>query len=389
MYANSKATSAYLNDRSFRISANNDYDNRCIAPAQRRDRCGLLIDAQEADEVATLTIELQRSVAGDAKEKVLRRLILLRCCGEYHRQKLEADQVNLEKVARRYDEILRTIKCPTLARYEAVPGEESNTPQASKPRYCLRPRHTDDRAEEAGTDIEASLFTPYRSSPHGSVENCLITDVSRADKRPGFVYALSWPTVPGYLKLGSSVCPPDRLAEWQRCHPCAKIIHSIEVPYPRRAERLIHLEMSRVRFQMILCQACGRTHLEWFKTNTSQMKLVMETWKKLFDKDTGLYDKMGKFSSDWEEKIRRSTHVLTAKRLMGIFYSSQARPKGYSWPERTQCLTDSIKSSSRSEECDKSLALKDKSQDQIGNRDWDIVVEYFDNFRQSHYGPKE
>jgi hypothetical protein len=56
-------------------------------------------------------------------------------------------------------------------------------------------------------EIKASLFTPYSSSPRDSIKRCLIRDASRTDKRLGFVYALSWPINPGYLKPGSSVSP--------------------------------------------------------------------------------------------------------------------------------------------------------------------------------------
>lgn len=189
MLRSSKSTKVQLDPKSFRVSVNDEYDNRCIAPAQRRDRCNLLIDAQEADEVAALTIELQRQAAGRTRERLLRRTILLRCCGEHHRQKLEADRVNLEKVARRYDELLNTIKCTTLVQCEATPVEKVDILQVSKPRYLLRPRYADDRAEETDMDLEASPFTPYRSGPQDSVESYLIRDISKTDKGPGFVYA--------------------------------------------------------------------------------------------------------------------------------------------------------------------------------------------------------
>lgn len=238
-------------------------------------------------------------------------------------------------------------------------------------------------------DTETSLFTPYRSGPQDSVKSYLIKDVSRADKRPGFVYAFSWPTHPGYLKLGSSGSPCDRLAEWQQCHPCAEMIHSIEVPFPKKAERLIHLEMSRVRYQMVLCRVCGCTHLEWFKRSVAEMKFIMDTWKKLFDGNIALYDETGKFSDDWEKSIQKTSHDLTAKRLVGIFHSCQAISRRRSQSKRVQCHTDSTKCSSWSQVCDRSLAFDDESQDQMGARDCYVVAEYFDDFRQSKYGPEE
>lgn len=70
-----------------------------------------------------MNTEVQRQATGRIRERLLRRTILLRCCGEHLRQKLEADRVNLEKVGRRYDDLLKTIKCPTLVRYQATPGK--------------------------------------------------------------------------------------------------------------------------------------------------------------------------------------------------------------------------------------------------------------------------
>lgn len=376
MLAMSKATSPHLDYKRFRVSTKDDYDNRCIAPAQRKDRCDLLIDAEEAREVVDLTFEVRQSSVGPGREKLLHRLILLRCCGEYHRQKLEADHINLEKVARRYDELLNTIDDCTLKRYEAVHDGKEDTPQASKVRYHLRPRYAEDQAEELCIDKELSLFTPYRSSPRDSVEGCLVDDVSVKDRRQGFVYALSWPTNPDYLKLGSSVSLSDRLAALQRCYPRAEFLHRIKVPFPRRVERLIHLEMSRVRYQMILCHRCGRTHLEWFKKNITEMKFIMDTWEKLFDKDMGLYDEEGKMSSDWKQKIRKTQHELTAKRLMGIVSSLLPKSQEISTTGAPQHSTNPVGPQT----------LENKSQDQIKHRDWDIVAEYFYDFRLSIHG---
>lgn len=103
------------------------------------------------------------------------------------------------------------------------------------------------------------------------------------------------------------------------------MIQSIDVPFPRKVQRLIHLELSRARYQIVLCQACGLTHFRWFKKSVYEMKSVMNTWKAVFDKDLGLYEKTGKFSSDWGESIENTSHDLTAKRLIDICYCSQRK----------------------------------------------------------------
>lgn len=134
---------------------------------------------------------------------------------------------------------------------------------------------------------------------------------------------------------------------------------------------------------------CGRTHLEWFKSSVAEMKFIMDTWKKLFDGNIALYDGTGKFSDDWEKSIQKTSHDLTAKRLVGIVHSCQAISQRHSQSKRVQCHTDSIKFSSWSQVCDRSLPFDDELQDQMGARDWDVVLECFDDFRQSKYGPEE
>jgi hypothetical protein len=169
----------------------------------------------------------------------------------------------------------------------------------------------------------------------------------------------------------------------------AKIAHSIDVPFPRRVERLIHLELSRTRYQIVLCRACGRTHLEWFKKEIPEMKSVMDTWRQLLDTNIGLYEKRGNLSSEWELSIRKTTRDLTAKCLMGILRSMRAKTQEHVLSKRAESHIGLTKTSSALQVSDGSEAFKDKSQGQKNTRDWDVVAEYFDDFRQSNSKTEE
>lgn len=375
----SSSTRLYSDIPMYRVSI---HDNKCIAPSPKRERCTLPIDDHEAQEILSLVLEVQRSGTDRQTEGLLQRIALLRCCGEYHRQKLEADRRTLVDLARKYARLILGIPemiDPTQESPRLVIPPCAGT---DKPRYCLRPRKAGDSLQaEVDLEFDSALFVPYPSRPKDDLKGVLTSNLSKSDMQRGNVYAFSWPAAPGYIKIGKSRNVGERLSAWEKCHPGAILIYSITVPQAKRVERLIHLEMSRERHQIIMCSSCGRTHYEWFKRPMEEVKEVMRAWEQVMN-DVQPYNQDGRFNKPLEESLSWTKHELTAKRILGLYYATAVTPKitqGFEKNLRhiapivdTECLKVTTNGAV--------LANSMSRRSSLPRRDWDLVVLFFYDF---------
>jgi hypothetical protein len=358
------------------------HDKQCIAPSPKYGQCSLPIDDEEAQEIASLAIEIQRMECGPQRESLVRRVVLLRCCGEYHRQKLEVDRQALDRLAGRYAQVIKEVPKKTIPIKQAPPPIVAISAETNKARYCLRPRETE-RLVQAGLDLEfdSALFVPYYSMPKDNVEGVLTSDLSKSDMRPSNVYAFSWPTAPGYIKIGESKNVRERLQAWQSCHPGAALIHSIAVPQAKRVERLIHLEMSRERHQIILCSRCSRTHYEWFKRPAKEVKEVMEAWKQVIS-ELHPYNQEGSFNNSLEDRLSKTNRELTANRILGVHRATaltSKTPQAFKTnARRTAPIVGTVYPRIATSLAVTMTPISDG--DALARRDWDLVVRFFYDF---------
>lgn len=132
-------------------------------------------------------------------------------------------------------------------------------------------------------------FQPYQSKKTKglSVSEALlsaITDpLSESDKKNGFIY-IFWDVANfGFLKIGRTINLKLRLRDWDRqCKRKHKYLTSesgefSEIPHVSRIERLIQLELKECRKQR-KCDACGKTHIEWFEVSLPHAVKVLQKW---------------------------------------------------------------------------------------------------------------
>ncbi|KAF4503683.1 hypothetical protein FAGAP_79 [Fusarium agapanthi] len=166
------------------------------------------------------------------------------------------------------------------------------------------------RSEEAESDTESlrsrrsMTFDDTEKSPVHDIMSRLVKPVKAISLRPGYIYCFAERSKPGFLKIGSVVCPefskPDqverRIEEWKR--DCKhdldykfKVFMPCAVP---KMEKLIHQTLHREK-KKASCpnKACKKKHREWFKITEYEARRVIEIWQKFsrmdpYDKERGV-----------------------------------------------------------------------------------------------------
>lgn len=311
-------------------------DNRCVAPTARSIRCPWRITYRDLQECLNLESTARNLVDSDERHDVLCNLVLLRCCEQVtHREKLTYDDSGcLDQVAREFGisipakiavkiEVGET-RCRVQHSLEhALSAEDSSSkrvsdhrellPEGPAPRYELRFRRATSSANQAGI-----VFIPYVTDPKDSVKGDLLCDVPFNYARTGHVYAFTWPSNPDYIKIGyTSNSSQSRVLEWQSCHPGATLCVSIEFDFPKRMERLIHLQMAKHRHKIVKCKNCLKTHFEWFKLSIEDVSQVIQDWEKVNTKEP-FYDSTWALTRAWRLRIQSMTNEITAGSLLAI-----------------------------------------------------------------------
>lgn len=285
-------------------------DNKCIAPTGTGSRCSFDISETELNEIAELTVEFLRARNDTGVDQVLQRLVLLRCCGDRHRQKLEHSPDVLIEVANRYRRVLASSPEPRIPRrpirrgYDS-PGRWQWSPEV-RHRYLLRPRVSSNGSRPPVLpEVHAQLFILHAPDPNKTLNTVLKSDVpqTREYRRDGEVYAFTWPTAPGFIKIGyTSASVTARMNKWRECHAESKLIHRVAVEFPHRIEELIHLQLKDKQHKIVICKTCGSTHYEWFQESVERVKTIMDAWKEISDR-TPLYDPKRRLAERWQNDI--------------------------------------------------------------------------------------
>nr|POF14343.1 hypothetical protein CFP56_03367 [Quercus suber] len=307
---------------------------QCIAPTTSGKQCAWDISDEEVYEIVCLTVELQSTVGTGSQYNILERIMLLRVCGDTHREKLEAkfstDRSCLNRFLMHYmAQVIITALTPQkiAALFPAqMPG--TSAPQSAmrnrkgglRHRYMLRPREVGSASRPglSSPDAIRQIFVPYPSRPDDNINDVLLSAVPQHFKATGCVYALTWPSEEGYIKIGySSISVNARLSRWRQCHPGIKVLHSMDCPYPERIERLVHLQLSSLRHQIKICPQCNSTHFEWFRIPDKEVIETMDTWKTLTEHG-GLYDTNRNLLSPWVRRIADFDTAITAQGLLEV-----------------------------------------------------------------------
>ena len=334
-----------------------DTDYQCIAPTKSGSQCSWPITTEELDEVRQLTAEAQTLGEGDERNYVLQRLVLIRTCGESHREKLQARAALdcLEKVTNKYAEAI--LRQSSQGKRTHMVLRSSVKKSSSKPpplRYVLQPRHVGpfkkDYLQSSYHAITESPFVPYQSDPNDHIKDVLLSDVPsepRAYTQTGCVYAFTWPSNPEFVKIGySGKTAESRMSKWRKCHPGATVDLERKIAFPRRMERLIHLEMARKRHKILICAVCSSQHEEWFKASLTEVRQVIQNWQMVTDK-IALYTTTGQITQQWREIVDEMTGEITAATLLDAF---EARTKQTGNSENVPVFLDTEKMTERLQE---------------------------------------
>jgi hypothetical protein len=125
------------------------------------------------------------------------------------------------------------------------------------------------------------------------LRSILTKPLTAHDSHIGYIYAYRSPPNLECIKIGfASGEPRDRIKQWERqCkHKAESLIpedqqHEFKVQNACRVEALVHAELRDVRRKEVNCNACGRTHREWFATDREHVLRVMKKFVDAMKRD--------------------------------------------------------------------------------------------------------
>lgn len=330
----------WFNADLFRVAP---FDNKrtCIAPTKNGGPCPWDITIDEMYEANIALLKAQQLEAGAERIEWLDRLVLARCCGDCHREKIEGEHDQspdkkstcLRLVANRYEQVINRIGRPatpqTLQRAEALTVETS--PSRSPRRFdrrgnvrhqhILRPRDAATGHVVPGKTNPLAIFQPWdREEP--SIFDTFQKRIPDDYVVAGWIYAFSWPEHPGFIKIGYSNDVATRVnVEWDNCHRGATLLITCHVKYPRRIEELIHAQLQHQRRKIVSCanQFCRKTHIEWFEISVNEGLQTVKDWATLTDREM-LYssDLERSLTPAWRSRIAGLDADITARSLLGL-----------------------------------------------------------------------
>ncbi|KAF5554960.1 hypothetical protein FPHYL_8341 [Fusarium phyllophilum] len=171
--------------------------------------------------------------------------------------------------------------------------------------------HQSEEAESAAESLRSRrsmTFDDTEKSPVHGIISRLVKPVKAINLRPGYIYCFAERSKPGFLKIGSVICPefskPDqverRMEEWR--NDCKHDLdYKFEVFMPcavPKMEKLIHQTLHREK-KRASCpnKACNTKHQEWFKITEDKTRRVIEIWQQ-FSK-LNPYDDKGDLGDHW------------------------------------------------------------------------------------------
>ena len=358
------------------------HPEQCIAPNKWGNRCGARILLSETLKVAA-NLRRQAKRLSDTIDvySIVKQYVLLRCCEDLHKEKLEADETGcLDSIVRRY---IQEIKEDARRKKEAAQGRnvllrtsaaevaslvETASSQPNS-RYDLRPECRPSATLRKLTPLQkkTSIFVPYKSGPKDNIRNDIQADVPCHFAENGEVYILIWPAHPGFLKIGySSKSAETRRDALQDCHPGLVVQQKIRVPYPERMERLIHLEMAPHRRKIIICQNCRKTHHEWFEIGVPAAAHVFSSWFSLIQREP-IYDSSRSLTPQWRERLRSfGGNTITAQVLLDLLDAEAvSNPPLHGPPARPELCEQKTMADTEIVSCLEKISTNSTDDDQV------------------------
>ncbi len=98
-----------------------------------------------------------------------------------------------------------------------------------------------------------------------------------AQVKEGYVYVITNPAWPDWVKIGMAIDAEDRLNGYQTSSPMRdyELVHAIPTPDRARAERVAHKAAAM----------CGERKGEWFKIDTAEAVTILQHIKEAEDAD--------------------------------------------------------------------------------------------------------
>jgi hypothetical protein len=166
------------------------------------------------------------------------------------------------------------------------------------------------------------MFTPFPQDWDVTLNSVLKDDIPYDEPSAGFVYVFAWPSKPGFLKIGyTGKSVQDRFDYWKDHHPGLEFVCSISVPYPKRIETLIHLELRESRHEIIICRYCHNLHNEWFQVSKDLAFETLTSWKSITTREA-LYTKNGQLGGWWAAELRNNSNEYNSAYLTSLLDES-------------------------------------------------------------------
>jgi len=136
-------------------------------------------------------------------------------------------------------------------------------------------KHNDTRMYVNGRYI-AKTHPLYKPGSYTSFGDAAFTALQKDERvKEGYVYAVSNPAWPEWIKIGMAIDADDRLNGYQTSSPMRdyRLIYSIATQDRGRLERIAHKAAAK----------CGEKQGEWFKITGEQAIVILESIKENTD----------------------------------------------------------------------------------------------------------
>ena len=284
-----------------------------------------------------------------ARNRVMKEYVALRCCTPCHREKLTQYAPDTwEELVERYSRQILPPLFPVqqqqhlpVQQQPFLPVHQQLLPMQWQPnpmqRQLLPPTMTPPATELLGGQKNTryvvnyepksifDVFVPYKSAPNESVASEIFHRIPHDDKPSGEVYFFTRPHSSGYVKIGYSAATTGaegRLLAQLDCYPGIVMGKIVRLQYPKRMEKLIHLQMAEHRVKIGRCGWCNSTHEEWFRMESGDAEKVMDEWVEVVEREA-LYDNRGWLTDRWWKRVNwikevYGEHQVTAKTLLWL-----------------------------------------------------------------------
>lgn len=182
-----------------------------------------------------------------------------------------------------------------------------------------------------------------------SILNTILQHSGPRNRAPGYIYAFTRPSLPGFIKIGytSAVEQPDRpyphpvdfrLARWASdCgYPVKEVFREYMPCAAKRMESLIHQTLREYRrIQDPVCRPCrrrgggrGGAHDEWFEVDIDEARQAVRAWAVFSEQRP--YDSFGALIEFWAEKAEQERGAKNGLSLV-------------QWLERIPCYVEELR----------------------------------------------